>query len=339
MKSKPWKSLGIVAGVTLAAAALMITTDRTVSAASPEPQQAATLSQEIQARIDAEIARATTRLTSAHVNAALARAEQAIALAQERLPAPPDRFELFVDGDSGWLGVEISEVTAEKAKELKMPGARGVLVGDVESDSPAAKAGLKAGDVITEFNSQRVEGTVQFRRFVNETPAGRTVQLGVWRDGKTMNISVQLGERTMRWRTAERLRIPPMRDFTFSMPDVFAFSSALGGPRIGIQGEDLSGQLGSYFGAPDGEGVLVREVTKDSPAEKGGLKAGDVIIKANGQRVRTLVDLREQLRGKLDQNKVNLTVLRRGSETTVSVEVEQPRPPERRRIASRRTQL
>ena len=81
------------------------------------------------------------------------------------------------DDGSGWLGVEISEVTTEKAKDLKLAGLRGVVVMDVEPDSPAAKAGLKENDVITQYDGQIVEGTVQFRRLVRETPAGRKVTL------------------------------------------------------------------------------------------------------------------------------------------------------------------
>src|SRR3989442_15278466 len=100
---------------------------------------------------------------------------------------------LLNEGNPGWLGVTIAEVTADKAKELKLPAARGVILSRVEADSPAAKAGLKANDVITEFNGQRVEGTLQFRRLIRETPGGRTVQLTFWRDGRAQSVSVELG--------------------------------------------------------------------------------------------------------------------------------------------------
>src|SRR2546426_792502 len=96
------------------------------------------------------------------------------------------------------LGVETAEVNAEKTKELKLPAERGVLLTEIVPDSPAAKAGLKANDVVTEFNGQRVEGAAQFRRLIRETPAGRTVQLTVWRDGRSQTISVTLGESEQR---------------------------------------------------------------------------------------------------------------------------------------------
>jgi len=240
---------------------------------------------------------------------------------------------LWVSEESGWLGVSIAEVTPEKAKELKLSAEHGVLITDVEADSPAAKAGLKANDIVTEFNAQRVEGTVQFRRLVQETPPGRTVQLTVWRDGRSQRVSVQVGEQ--RDRVRSRVQIFPRRDFEFRFPLPEIFIGVDRTPRLGIHAEDLSGQLGEYFGAPGGEGVLVREVLPNTPAEKAGLKAGDVITKIDGERVRNLSDLREKLREKRDQKTRALTVLRKGSELSLNMEVEQPRPPEPRRLARR----
>ena len=96
---------------------------------------------------------------------------------------------LLEDEGGSWLGIETQEVTAEKAKELKLSAERGVVIGKVLEDSPAAKSGLKDGDVISAINGQPVEGTVQFRRMVRETPAGRTLQLTVWRDGRTQSMA------------------------------------------------------------------------------------------------------------------------------------------------------
>jgi len=85
-------------------------------------------------------------------------------------------------------------VTADKAKELKLSAERGVVLGRIVPDSPAAKAGLKENDVVTEINGQRVEGAAQFRRMIHEIPAGRSIQLSVWRDGRTQAISATLGK-------------------------------------------------------------------------------------------------------------------------------------------------
>jgi len=90
-------------------------------------------------------------------------------------------------------------------------------------------------------------------------------------------------------------------------------------PRLGIDAEDISGQLGTFFGVPDGEGVLVRSVHTGSAAEKGGLKAGDVITKFDGERVRSLGELREKLAAKSET--ATLTVTRNKNEMTLSVEL------------------
>src|SRR6266513_1324140 len=114
-----------------------------------------------------------------------------------------------------------------------------------------------------------------------------------------------------------------------------------GSPRLGIDAEDLNGQLGTFFGAPDGEGILVREVNPGSAAEKAGIKAGDVITSVNGERVRTLGDLREKLAAKREakdknQNQtVKLGDLRNKSEVSVTVELPATASRTKRLIAHR----
>ncbi len=250
----------------------------------------------------------------------------------EALTDPETQQITVFDGDEGpsWLGVETHEVTPENAKQLKLPAERGVVVAEVTKDSPAAKAGLKENDVITEVNGQRVEGAAQFRRMIHEIPAGRSAQLTVWRDGRAQTLSATLGkaeERHSTWMNA----MPGA--FAFRMPDVDIPEMPpidLGGemtllpgghPRLGIDAEDIGGQLGSFFGAPDGEGILVRSVNSGSPAEKAGLKAGDVITSFNGERVRSLGDLRQKLAAQTESTTAKIGVLRNKSEVTLSVEL------------------
>ena len=255
--------------------------------------------------------------------------------------------QVFLDSDGSWLGVETSEVTQQKAKDLHLPAERGAVVGKVLPDSPAAKAGLKQNDVVTEINGQRVEGTAQFRRMIHEIPAGRPVQLTVWRDGRSQTISATLGK-------SEARRGSGMMNgqdrFSFRMPNIpempevaglgdlsnFVFMTP-GQTRLGINAEDLQGDFGNYFGAPDGEGVLVREVFPDSPAAKAGLKAGDVITSVGGERVRTTSELRDKLRGGKDAKSLSLGVLRNKSSLNLSVEL--PAPQKYVRSESHRTNL
>ena len=258
----------------------------------------------------------------------------------------PEGVRVLLDEEGpSWLGVETREVTADNVKELKLPAERGVVVGRIAPDSPAAKAGLKENDVITEVDGQRVEGSAQFRRMIREIPAGRMVQLTVWRDARSQTLSATLGqaeENHRTWTNAEP------GTFTFRMPEVEIpempeilsmdadndFAVLPGAhPRLGIDAEDISGQFGAYFGAPEGEGVLVRNVNPGSAAEKAGVKAGDVITTFNGNRIRSLGDLREQLAAKNDDKQAKLGVLRNKSAVTLTVELPAPTQKVKRKIA------
>jgi predicted metalloprotease with PDZ domain len=262
-----------------------------------------------------------------------------------------DDVRVLLDGDgTGWLGVETHEVTTDKAKELKLPAERGVVIGKIVPDSPAAKAGLKENDVVTEINGQRVEGAAQFRRMVHEIPAGRSVQLTVWRDSRSQTLSVTLGK-SEHGRHAMKMVAPMPGNFAFRMPDMpeipdipsmeWNGGALLGGrPRLGIDAEDLNGQLGAFFGVPDGEGILVREVNSGSPAEKAGVKAGDVITSLNGERIRSVGELREKLSSKRDEKDrtVKLGVLR--NKTTLTLTVELPEQAARtKRVITHRTNI
>jgi serine protease Do len=246
------------------------------------------------------------------------------------IPAPPAQ-EMVVESDrsAGWLGVTISEVSADKAKESKLSTAQGVLVEQVDPNGPAAKAGLKAGDIITEFNGQRVEGTMGFRRMVRETPEGRTVQLTIWRDGRSQTFSVELAAMPRHSREDMPPGMPRVMPFP-QAPEILRQFREHGlnpaAPTIGISAMDVSGQLGAYFNVPDGQGVLVTEVKENSPAAKGGLKAGDVITKINGKRVHDLGELRGHLGETRDTKSVTLSVVRMGVETSLTVEPELPKP-------------
>jgi serine protease Do len=269
--------------------------------------------------------------------------------APAQVPAPPDHAVIIQDesrapeaksfeisiGEGSWLGVETNEVSSQRAKELKLPAERGVVLEKIVSDSPASKAGLKENDVVTEINGQRVEGASQFRRMIREIPAGRTAQITVWRDGRSQSVTVTMGKAdggNRVWSSTAPGATPG--GFAFVMPDlpempVLPEISLDGGvlttphPRLGIDAEDLNGQLGNYFGAPEGEGILIRDVASGSVAEKAGLKAGDVIVSLNGERIRSVGDLRAKL-GPRESDKattVRLGVLRNKSEISVSVEL------------------
>jgi serine protease Do len=261
-------------------------------------------------------------------------------------PLFDDEQSLHSLGGGSWLGVETTEVTADKVKQLKLPAEHGALLGKIVPESPAAKAGLKENDVVMEINGQRVEGTAQFRRMIREIPAGRTTQLTLWRDGRSQNVSVTLGKSEARLAIQQPQGIPG--NFKFHMPDLSElpelsgmgdmrnFSISTGGqPKLGIDAEDLQGELGNFFGAPEGQGILVRGVFPDSPAAKAGLKAGDVITSVDGDRIRSVGDLREKMLSKHEASSLKIGLLRNKSEMSVTVELPENNRKEMHRLTER----
>ena len=241
-----------------------------------------------------------------------------------------DNVQVIVNSGQGWLGVGLGEVTAEKVKELKLPAERGVLLGKIVPESPAAKAGLKESDVITEVNGQRIEGAEQFRRMIREIPAGRTAQLTVWRDGRAQTVSVTMGKSEPRHVSTFVAPAAP-GSFAFQMPKIPEMGQlfeggpwASNGPRLGIDAENLEGDFGNFFGAPEGEGILIRGVSSDSPAAKAGLKVGDVITSVDGERIRSVGELREKLQEKKDEKSVKLGLIRNKSALSLSVDLPAP---------------
>ena len=224
-----------------------------------------------------------------------------------------------------YLGVDIRDVTPERATALKLKEERGVEVTMVDADAPAGKAGLREHDVILEFNGTAVESEEQLRRMIRETPPGRTVAIGISREGTPMKINVQLAEHSKVVaqsfpRVIEVPPVPPIPDMRNSM-DVpgYAIQIQTYSSVLGAQTESLTRQLGEYFGVKDGEGILIRSVEKGSAAEKAGLKAGDVIIKADNEKLNDRSDLNHILRNHRKGGKLSLVVMRDKKEQPIVV--------------------
>lgn len=259
--------------------------------------------------------------------------------------ADDDNLQVFMGSGGGWLGVGVSEVSADKMKALKLPEERGALLGKIVPDSPAAKAGLKENDVVLEINGQRIEGTEQFRRMIHEIPAGRTASLTVWRDGRSQNIKVAVGKQEA---GNGKMFVDGPKSFAFKMPTMPAMPDlsglehlrtfsmiSPGRPVLGIDAENLEGDFGNYFGAPDGEGVLVRGVFANSVAAKAGLKVGDVITSLNGERIHNASELREKLLTSHEAKSIKLGVLRNKSAVTLTVELPQQKEEEEHFLSER----
>jgi len=242
----------------------------------------------------------------------------------------------------GWLGIGVADITSEKVGKLKLKEERGVEITNVAPNSPAAQAGLKEHDVVLEYNGVRVESVEQFQRMVRETPSGRSARLLISREGATQTLTAKLGERGSSsssssssshsqqsdkdWFREFSIRVPQPKiefpKFEFDLGEYTAYKTS----RLGMDAESLTKQLGEYFGVPNGEGVLVRSVSPNSPAEKAGIKAGDVITKMDGERVATVRDLQRLAREKYGKASVPVTLIRNKRETTVTVNLERREP-------------
>jgi len=241
-------------------------------------------------------------------------------------PEPPESAQVFVLNDGAvHLGVVLDDVTPEKAKELKLPAVAGALVNSVQKNRAADKAGIKSGDAIIEFDGIRVRSSAELRRLIRETPAGRTVEIKVVRNGKTSVLSAKLEASSDHFNfNMPEIHIPPMNMDMSGLPAPF------GGHRatLGISADNLTPQLAQYFGVKQGKGVLIAEVTKGGAADKAGLKAGDVIVGLDGKPVSGTEELRDALNDNFtgDTRKVSLTVVRDHHEQTISADVTRIHP-------------
>jgi serine protease Do len=221
----------------------------------------------------------------------------------------------FVGGT--YLGVNLAEIDANRAKELKLKEDYGVEITRVEENSPAEKAGVKPGDVVLEYNGQRVEGMEQFGRMVRETPPGREVKLTISRNGATQALGAVLGSRKSRF----PVNFPPGFEVPeFRMPDIPQIYTATRSAMLGVEAESLGSQLAVYFGVK--EGVLVRSVLDNTPAQKAGIKAGDVITKVDGMAVTTPSELSSAVRMANAKKTYAIELIRDRKPVTVSVNVE-----------------
>lgn len=252
--------------------------------------------------------------------------------AQPAPPAPPKKTStvanrVVVRGSGGsFLGVGVAEVEAERAKALNLREERGAEVKSVEEDSPAEKAGVKVGDVVVEYNGQRVEGIEQFVRMVRETPPGRKATLTVWRNGAQQTLTATIATRkamTRSWNTdgGVEVHIPEIRIPEIRIPDLPRTIMSWRSSTLGIEAESLSSQLAEFFGVKDG--VLVRSVVKDSPASKAGIKAGDVITKVDDSKVTSPREVTSALRGARSKKTIPVVLVRNQKETTVQVTLEE----------------
>ncbi len=239
-------------------------------------------------------------------------------------PTPPSRSRRT------WLGVVTQSLDDDLREGLDYKG-DGLLVNSVADESPAAKAGIKHGDVIVSMNGKEVSSPEDLQDMVRSAQAGERAQLEIVRDGKHQTLSTTLGERPdrMSWgddrhhiviREAPEAemrveRLPEMPDMP-EIPEMPLF----GRGRLGVQLQDLNPDLGGYFSVPDGKGALIVEVVKDSPASRAGLKSGDVIVRVGERDVQDSDAAARAIREQ--EGKIPIVVMRKGQRSTMTAELE-----------------
>lgn len=192
-----------------------------------------------------------------------------------------EQLKKFGRTHRGWLGVKIQEVTDEIAESVGLSKAQGALVLGLNEGSPAAKAGVRIGDVITHFNDSEVSQMRKLPRIVAETKVGSTVPVKLWRDGKPVMVKVTLGE--------QKDDAPKPSKLTGD-PESEDMKTA---EFLGLQAVTLDPAIAARFGIPEKmKGLLILEVEPASVAGRQGLQEGDVITHVNNVATATVQDFR-----------------------------------------------
>ncbi len=227
--------------------------------------------------------------------------------------------------ERGWLGVSINVDTDGK-----------VVISGVDEDSPAEKGGLKEEDLILRIGREEMKDPNMLVEEIRRRKPGDTIKITVERDGKTLDLPVKLGEykqekafldmekRFPLLFTPERAKPSPIP--RLNNPGIFKWVS---GPRktIGVQIQELNKDLADYFGVKDGTGLLIAEVTQGSPAEKAGLKVGDVLIEADGKKIEQAEDLIGMIQDKKKDEKITFTLIRNKKIKKIDVAIAQDDSP------------
>jgi serine protease Do len=227
------------------------------------------------------------------INTAIIASGQGIGFAIPADLAKPLIPQLVTTGGvtRGYLGVSIQSVTPELAKAMKLDERQGALVSEVVSGGPAAKSGIRQGDVIVGFNDEPIKDAHDLPAMVAKTPVGEHVTVTLRRDGKTQKVPVTIGKLPAEQATGEE-------------------SSQAAPSQWGLQLQDVTPQMARQRGLTEAAGVMVVGVQPGSPAERAGLQRGDVIREVNRQAVQSVQEVRDAIAKADNQDTVALLVKR-----------------------------
>lgn len=223
-------------------------------------------------------------------------------------------------GKTAWLGVYTRTVDKELASDYDFSVKNGALVSSVIEDSPAEEAGLREDDIIVGYNGMKIRDSDDLIEAITDAYPGDDVTFQIIRDNDKMELKATLGKKPARsFKKFKWHSKTPDDDKDFFL---YHFDTEEH-PYIGVQLSDLSHQLGDFFGADKGRGALITEIIKDSPSEEAGLKAGDVIVTVDNERIFDSKDVQKAILEREAGDKVEITVLRDRKKTKLTVEVDE----------------
>lgn len=221
----------------------------------------------------------------------------------------------------GWLGVSVQDVTPRLARDRDLSVTAGAIINDVMEDGPAEKAGLREGDVIVRFNGAAIADADDLTDAVRTAAPASQAGVEIQRRNEKKTVTVTLGKAPRRTYSFTMPHIPPvprMRALP-RVPRIRVFTSH---DVLGLSLADLNTQLGEYFDAPDGKGVLVEEVAHGSAGERAGFKAGDVIVRVGTERVGDTRDVLDALGDARAEEAVTIGILRKGAQKDLTVQAD-----------------
>jgi serine protease Do len=207
----------------------------------------------------------------------------------------------------GYLGVTLQGIDEALAKALKLKSTEGAIVSMVVPNGPAAKAGIKQGDIIIEYNGQNISDSTQLRNIAAQSKPGTQAKLGLLREGAKMEITVELGERPNERTAGSQEKEQPEEQPT---------------KKVGLTVQTLTPDIAQQLGYDNDHGVVISDVTSGSPADEAGLQRGDLIKQVNRVDIRTVQDFNREMR-KIPKGSSVALLVRRGQLTSyVAIQVQ-----------------
>ena len=248
----------------------------------------------------------------------------------------PFSQDVEAEEKKAYLGVYLSEVSRKIAEKYELAESKGAYITSVMPGTAADDAGLKRGDIVISVDGKDVNSPEDLAELIKSHKPGDVISVKLFRKGREQTLTVELGERHARtWSVYSghkpyhvlRQQLAKSPKVVIRKPgkiDSYVSTFLTSRYFLGINYQNMNEQLGEYFGITDGKGVLITEVEDDSPAQKAGLKAGDVILRLAGDDVENSHDLLKALvmDSEEETETVEIVVLRNKKEVTLSVDLE-----------------